>query len=51
MIEKTGAIDVYFEEQIEVLVEEPDLFSMSALEETLEEMKVEYTDIAEGASL
>jgi hypothetical protein len=48
LIEKTGAIDVYFEEEIQVLVADPDLFDQAAMEETLAELEVEYTDIEGG---
>jgi hypothetical protein len=46
LIEKTGAIDVYFEDEIQVLVEEPELFSLSTLKETLTELEVEFTEIS-----
>ena len=49
MIARTGALDVYFEDQIEILVEDPDLFSVTAVEEILTEMKVEYTKIEEAS--
>jgi len=32
---------------MEILVEDPDLFSITAVEEILTEMKVEYTSIEE----
>ena len=38
MIAKTGAIDVYFEDEIEILIENPDQFSVADVEETLAEL-------------
>ena len=51
MIEATGAIDVYFEEEIQILVANPALFPMQALESTLAELEVEYTAIVGGEAL
>jgi len=51
LIEETGAIDVYFEEEIQILVANPELFPMQALESTLDELKVEYTTIVGGEAL
>ena len=45
LIEKSGALDVYFEEQVEILVEHPERFSTSTVEEVLDELKVEYTEV------
>ena len=47
MIAKSGAIDVYFEEEIEILVGDPDEFSASTVGEVLDELEIEYTTIEE----
>ena len=47
MIAKSGALDVYFEEEIEILVGDPDEFSASTVEEILGELEIEYTKIEE----
>lgn len=46
MIEQTGAIDVYFEEEIEILVDDPDGYSYEKLESVLDSLEIEYTQIA-----
>ena len=45
MIQSTGAIDVYFEDQIEILVADQETFSTEAAEAALKAAKVEYTSI------
>ena len=45
MIEKTGAIDVYFEDEIEILVREPDGFPIAAVEEILSAREIGYSRI------
>ena len=45
MIEETGAIDVYFEDTIEVLVEEPDEFPLTSLRKVLEEKEIEFSEV------
>ncbi len=47
MIEKTGAFDVYFEESIEILVDDSDDFDVDHLREVLDEFAFEYTKITE----
>ena len=49
MIEKTGAIDVYFEETIEILVDDAQPFSVAAAKEVLTENKVEFTSIEKSS--
>jgi len=46
LIEKTGAIDVYFEDEIEILVADPEAFNVEALEGVLEANEIEYTRVA-----
>lgn len=45
MIEKTGAIDVYFEDQIEILLEDPDAVSLDTVEDVLKAKEVEHTGV------
>ena len=45
MIENSGALDVYFEDKVEILVEHPERFSVADVEELLTELKVEYTTV------
>ena len=47
MIEKTGAFDVYFEESIEILVDDSDDFDVDRLREVLDEFAFECTKITE----
>ena len=51
MIEKAGALDVYFEEEIQVLVADSDRFSLPDLEDALDELEVEYSTIDEVETL
>ena len=41
----TDAIDVYFEEQIEILVREAEGFPVEEADRILEELEVEFTSI------
>jgi hypothetical protein len=43
LIEKTGAIDVYFEDNIEIVVESTDDFPVEAVKEVLTAAELEYT--------
>ena len=45
MIQRTGAIDVYFADEIEILVGDPDEYSFEALASVLDTMEIEYTAI------
>ena len=45
MLEKTSAIDVYFEDEIEILVPDADEFEVDTAKEILAEAKIEYTQI------
>ena len=45
MLERTGAIDVYFEDEIQIVVEDPNEFSIESLEGVLEANEIEYTEI------
>ena len=40
-----GALDVYFEETIEVLVHDPDAFSEEGMKKVLEQNEIEFSDI------
>ena len=42
---KTGAIDVYFEDQIEILIAEPGDFPVTAVEEVLTANEIAFTSI------
>ncbi|MEM7307196.1 MAG: hypothetical protein AAF682_11030 [Planctomycetota bacterium] len=46
MIERAGALDVYFEEEIEILVADPETFSVAAVEEVLTESEVAFSMLA-----
>ena len=48
-MEKTGAIDVYFEEKIEVLMPGEEPPAASAVAEVLTATKINYTSIEKGA--
>ena len=50
-MENTGAIDVYFEEEIEILVGEAGEFPVSGVEEILEESEIEYSKIEKSTKL
>ncbi|QDU66168.1 hypothetical protein Pla86_12340 [Planctomycetes bacterium Pla86] len=42
---ETGAIDVYFEDQIEILVANPDDFSVDAVREVLTANEIEFSEV------
>jgi len=44
-MERTGAIDVYFEEQVEILVADPEEFSVDTASEVLTELELEFSEI------
>jgi hypothetical protein len=50
-MEKTGAIDVYFEEAIEILVEQPEIFSVADVKKVLEENEIKFSVIERAAGL
>ena len=45
MIEQTDAIDVYFEDEMQVLVNDVSAFSMEALKSVLETKEVQFSEI------
>jgi len=45
LIQATGAIDVYFEDRIEILVADAEAFSTGAVEATLREAEIEFETI------
>lgn len=45
LIEKTGAIDVYFEDQVEILVANPEEFALDAVPDVFEAHELEFTEI------
>jgi len=50
LIEKTGALDVYFEDSIQILAPEGTL-EAEAISKVLAENEIEFTEIKEGSSL
>ena len=50
MIEKTGALDVYFEDTIEILMPNGEPLSEQAVRAVLTESKVEFSRIEKGAA-
>ena len=50
MIETTGAIDVYFEDGIEILVGEGEAFPISEVEKILEEREIKFSKIEKSAT-
>ena len=50
-MEKTGAIDVYFEDRIEILAPRGGEFSVSAVREVLDASGIEYTSIEQSTTL
>lgn len=44
-MERTGAIDVYFEEQVEILVADPEEFSVDTASEVLTGLEIEFSEI------
>jgi len=46
LIEESGAFDVYFEEEIEIVVTDPDGFSSVEAKRVLEEAEIEFTRLA-----
>ena len=46
MIQKAGAIDVYFEEAIEILVTDPEAFPVDTAKKVLGDAGIEFTTIA-----
>jgi len=51
LLEKTGALDVYFEDSMQILVSEMDTFSVETLESVLKEKQIAFTTIERGAGL
>ena len=45
LIQKTGAIDVYFGESIEIVVADVETFPVAAAEEVLAEREISYSAI------
>ncbi|MHC4377350.1 MAG: hypothetical protein ACYS26_12180 [Planctomycetota bacterium] len=45
MIDRTGALDVYFEDQIQILVGDPASFSMDDAKAVLTANEVEFTQL------
>ena len=45
MIQQTGAVDVYFEDQIEIAVADPDEYSVDEAKRVLTESGVEFTTV------
>ena len=45
-MQDAGALDVYFEDEIEILVADPEAFSVRKAREVLEEVEVEFTTLA-----
>lgn len=45
MIQLTGVIDVYFEDQIEILVADEEEFSSEAAQAALREAEIEFTQL------
>lgn len=50
MIEKTGALDVYFEDTIEILMPSEEPPSEQAVREVLTESEIQFTRIAKGTT-
>jgi hypothetical protein len=50
LIEAAGAMDVYFEETIEILVQDPSAFEVEAVERVLEENEVKFSAVQRSAS-
>ncbi len=48
-MQATGAIDVYFEEKIEILVEDPDEFPVEEAKRVLSDSGIEFTTVAPEA--
>lgn len=51
MIEKTGALDVYFEKEIEILLPTPDPLEVAEVKKILEENEVEFSEIRRESAL
>ena len=45
-MKEAGALDVYFEDTIEIVVNDPDDFSIGRAKEVLAESEVEFTTLA-----
>lgn len=45
MIDQTGALDVYFEDQIEILVGDPESFSMDDAKAVLTANELEFSQL------
>ena len=41
-----GVLDVYFEDEVEILVRDPEPFSVATVRDVLEEQEVEFETIA-----
>ena len=50
LIEKTGALDVYFEDTIEILMPHEEPLREEAVRAVLDEAKVEFSRIEKGAA-
>lgn len=50
MIEHTGALDVYFEDEIEILVADGDSFRDDMIDDVLQEHEVAFTRIQGGGT-
>jgi len=46
LLQKTSAIDVYFEDEIEILVPDPDDFPVEAVREVLNAREIAFSAIA-----
>ena len=44
-MERTDAIDVYFEDQVEILVGDPEAFPVDAVREVLTGLEIEFSEI------
>jgi len=51
LIDKTNALDVYFEDQIQILVHEPDLFVVDGVKGVLAANKIQYSKIEKSKGL
>jgi hypothetical protein len=49
LIQETGALDVYFEDSIEILVAEPDAFRAGRIGAVLEANQIAFLQISERA--
>ncbi len=51
MIDATGAVDVYFEKEIEIVITEDGPFAMEKTKQILEDNEIEFTSIERHQAL